>query len=94
MAEPNLSARGNGVPVPSNVTRILFEPVAAEMLSNANSQTIRTIKWNRLLRTHRINGAVMLSEAKHLWLSLRGLHAANKSEILRFAQNDIRQWLE
>jgi hypothetical protein len=32
--------------------------------------------------------AVMLSEAKHLWPVLSGT-VPNRSEILRFAQNDI-----
>ena len=34
--------------------------------------------------------SVMLSEAKHLWMALIALVQRNKSEILRFVQNDKR----
>ena len=43
MAEPNRSAFGKGVPVPSNVTRIWSEGVAVEMLSSMHSERNRTI---------------------------------------------------
>ena len=43
MAEPNRSAFGKGVPVPSNVTRISSERAAVEMLSSMHSERNRTI---------------------------------------------------
>jgi len=43
IAEPNRSAFGKGVPVPSNVARIVSERSAAEVLPNAHTQRIRAI---------------------------------------------------
>src|SRR5436190_2623718 len=55
MAEPNRSAFGKGVPVPSNVTRISSWPVAAEMLTSMHSERNRTIKgtWRPVLTISR-----------------------------------------
>src|SRR6266545_669326 len=44
IAEPNRSAFGNGVPVPSNVTRIVSELAAAETLSIMHNERNSTIK--------------------------------------------------
>src|SRR4030095_572276 len=47
MAEPNRSAFGKGVPVPSNVTCISSERAAAETLSIMHSERNRTIKGTK-----------------------------------------------
>jgi hypothetical protein len=39
-----------------------------------------------------MNGAVMLSEAKHLGFISVASSVQNQSEILRFAQNDKTRW--
>src|SRR6266545_4955782 len=70
IAEPNRSAFGKGVPVPTSVTRISSEPVAAEMLSNMHSERNRTIKGTKCPRfndlTQRLHLApVVVSLALH-----------------------------
>src|SRR5437667_5968916 len=80
MAEPNRSAFGKGVPVPSSVTRISSERAAAETVSIVHSENMRAIKRNPLFRTYLIDGLFMLSEAKPL--AIGGTGFRNQSEIL------------
>jgi hypothetical protein len=49
-------------------------------------------RLNMIARNHFKNDAVMLSEAKHLGFSV-GASSQMRSEILRFAQNDIMRLL-
>src|SRR5213596_2717843 len=60
MAEPNRSALGKGVPVPSNVTRISSERAEAAMLSMMHSERNRTIKGTK-------RPVLTISSSRFMW---------------------------